>query len=105
MTSWTSIHPPRLAPAVAFARIIIRRNVIPVLVEVDLAVMLRHVDFEFLRRSPPLPAVVGIAHAVVAFRESDVHQRRLDASPYIKPAKQQSPQVRHISHAATAGHR
>jgi hypothetical protein len=44
------VHPPRLAPAISFAWVVVGRDVIAVLVEVDLAVMLRHVDFELLRR-------------------------------------------------------
>jgi len=42
-----------------------------VLVEVNLAVVLRHVDFKLLRRPPPLPAIVGIAGFKVAFGQAE----------------------------------
>jgi hypothetical protein len=89
MTHDPLIHPPRfITPAVPLARIVIRRNVVPMLVEVDLAVMLRHVNFKLLRRAPPLPAVIRISHAVISLRETNVHQRWLRPASHVKPAEQ-----------------
>src|SRR5207253_10589759 len=43
------------------------RNVIAVLVKFRIAVVLPHVDFELPGRTPPLPAIVGIAQAEITF--------------------------------------
>jgi hypothetical protein len=72
-TSWTAllhmcarslIHPPRLRPSIPLAWVVIRRDVISVFVEVNVAVVFAHVDFKFLRRLPALPPIVGITQPV-----------------------------------------
>src|SRR5580698_3791847 len=63
------IHPSRFSPAVSLA-IVIRRNVVPMLIEVNLPVVLLHIDFKFPRRPPPLPPVIRIPHLVVALADS-----------------------------------
>src|SRR5262249_49443559 len=70
----SSVHPARLPSAISLAGIVLRRDVVPMFVEVDLSpFLLAHVDFKLPRRPPPLPAVIGIAQSVIALAKTQRH--------------------------------
>src|SRR5438128_12084798 len=92
----------RFAPAgivIAFAR---RRGagpaIVAVLVEIlrlGVGVVLAHVDLEFARRAPPLPAIVAIAQSEVALGEEEAQplpRQELD----VEEAEEQSAQMREV---------
>src|SRR5579885_3745557 len=60
------VHPPT-APIIA---LIVRRFVVPVLVEVHVAVVLAHVHLKLLRSAATLPAIVSVAYTVNSFRNA-----------------------------------
>src|SRR3984893_7532241 len=66
------IHPARLRPAIGLVQVcLIRGHVVAVLVELNLAVMLAHVDLKLLRRLLAPPAVVRVTRAEVTFRKAE----------------------------------
>ena len=72
------------------------------LVKVHVAVVLPHIDLKFLRRSPPSPAIVGIAQAVVALRDANLCDRTFRSPPDVKVAEKQSAQMRNVRYIAAA---
>src|SRR5690242_4809162 len=62
---------PSIDPGFTIILFVIGWLVITVLVEIDVAVVFLHIDLKLLRRPTAFPAIVGIAHAVVAFRNRD----------------------------------
>src|SRR5439155_21811092 len=65
------VHPARLRSAIPLAHIVIRRNVIPMLIEVHFPVVATHVDFKLFGRTPALPAVIGVTQAEVSLRKAE----------------------------------
>src|SRR5579864_241492 len=100
-----SVHPARLPAAVSLAHIIVGRDVVSVLVEVHVPIVLPHVDFKLPRRTPSLPAIVGIPQPVITLAEIALDQRRFWTTPHIEPSEEQSTQVSHISDITAPSHR
>src|SRR5205807_6142152 len=63
------IHPS----ATSIITLIIRRLVVSVFVEIDVAIVLAHVDLELLGGSSALPPVIVVLHAVEAFAHAERH--------------------------------
>ena len=72
------------------------------LIEINLAVVVSHVNFELSRRAPPLPAVVRISHPEITLRRSVAHSpRRHELHP--QEAKEQSAKVSENGDSALPG--
>ena len=92
------VHPARLPPAIPFAPLVLGRNVIPVLIEVNIAVMLPHIHFKLFRRSLPSPPVVGIAEAEVPLARNETYSAAWHIL-HIEESEEQPPYMRHVSDA------